>query len=136
MLLTKVIYLKAGTTKRFVVVDAAMNDLIRPSLYEAFHDIRPVKRAHGEGAHPVDVVGPICESGDFLAQDRPLPAVAAGDVLAVMSAGAYGFVMASNYNARPRPASVLVDGARFDVVRARETIDDLMRGETVPASLA
>lgn len=135
VLLTKVIYLKAGTTKRFVVVDAAMNDLIRPSLYEAFHDIRPVQRASADGAHPVDVVGPICESGDFLAQDRPLPPVAAGDLLAVMSAGAYGFVMASNYNARPRPASVLVDGARFDVVRVRETIDDLMRGETVPASL-
>lgn len=135
VLLTKVIYLKAGTTKRFVVVDAAMNDLIRPSLYEAFHDIRPVKRATTDGMHPVDVVGPICESGDFLAQDRPLPPVAAGDLLAVMSAGAYGFVMASNYNARPRPASVLVDGARYDVVRARETIDDLMRGETLPASV-
>jgi diaminopimelate decarboxylase len=136
VLLTKVIYLKAGTSKRFVVVDAAMNDLIRPSLYEAFHDIRPVRQTPAQDVHPVDVVGPICESGDFLAQDRPLPPVAAGDLLAVMSAGAYGFVMASNYNARPRPASVLVDGARFDVVRARESIDDLMRGEIVPASLA
>ncbi len=135
VLLTRVIYLKAGATKRFVVVDAAMNDLIRPSLYEAFHDIRPLTRASAAPLHPVDVVGPICESGDFLAQDRPLPPVAPNDVLAVMSAGAYGFVMASNYNARPRPASVLVDGARFDVVRARETIDDLMRGECVPASL-
>jgi diaminopimelate decarboxylase len=135
-LLTRVLYLKAGTAKRFVVVDAAMNDLIRPSLYEAFHDIRPVaKPAAHAAAHPVDVVGPICESGDFLAQDRALPPVSAGDLLAVMSAGAYGFVMASNYNARPRPASVLVDGERFDVVRARETVEDLMRGETVPASL-
>ncbi|MEB2285432.1 MAG: diaminopimelate decarboxylase [Polyangiaceae bacterium UTPRO1] len=135
VLLAKVVYNKAGAAKRFVIVDAAMNDLIRPSLYEAYHDIRPVKRATKDGVHPVDVVGPICESGDFLAQDRPLPPVAAGDLLAVMSAGAYGFVMASNYNARPRPASVLVDGARFDVVRARETIADLMRGETVPTSL-
>jgi diaminopimelate decarboxylase len=134
-LLTRVIYLKAGAAKRFVVVDAAMNDLIRPSLYEAFHDIRPVAHPGSAPALPVDVVGPICESGDFLAQDRPLPPVAAGDVLAVMSAGAYGFVMASNYNARPRPAIVLVDGERFDVVRARETMEDLMRGETLPENL-
>jgi diaminopimelate decarboxylase len=134
-LLTKVIYLKAGAAKRFVVVDAAMNDLIRPSLYEAFHDIRPVTRPRDGARHPVDVVGPICESGDFLAQDRPLPPVAAGDTLAVMSAGAYGFVMASNYNARPRPAIVLVDGDRYDVIRARETMEDLMRGETLPETL-
>jgi diaminopimelate decarboxylase len=135
VLLTRVLYLKAGTAKRFVIVDAAMNDLLRPSLYQAFHDIRPVKRPGPETAVPVDVVGPVCESGDFLAQDRPLPPVEPGDVLAVMSAGAYGFVMASNYNARPRPAIVLVDGDRFDVVRTRETIDDLLRGETLPPSL-
>ncbi len=135
VLLTRVLYLKAGTAKRFVIVDAAMNDLLRPSLYQAFHDIRPVKRPGPEPAVAVDVVGPVCESGDFLAQDRPLPPVEPGDLLAVMSAGAYGFVMASNYNARPRPAIVLVDGDRFDVVRTRETIEDLLRGETLPPSL-
>jgi diaminopimelate decarboxylase len=135
VLLTRVIYLKAGAAKRFVIVDAAMNDLIRPSLYQAFHAIQPVARPAGDTAIAVDVVGPVCESGDFLAQDRALPPLAAGDLLAVMSAGAYGFVMASNYNARPRPAIVLVDGDRYDVVRTRETIDDLLRGETLPASL-
>jgi diaminopimelate decarboxylase len=138
VLLTRVLYLKAAPTKRFVVVDAAMNDLIRPSLYEAFHAIVPVERRQdgGDTAVAVDVVGPVCESGDFLAQDRPLPPLASGDLLAVMSAGAYGFVMASNYNARPRPAIVLVDGGRFDVIRRRETIDDLLRGESVPDSLS
>jgi diaminopimelate decarboxylase len=136
VLLTRVIYLKAGEAKRFVVVDAAMNDLIRPSLYEAYHDVRAVARTSGDTTLAVDVVGPICESGDFLAQDRPLSPVAGGDLLAVMSAGAYGFVMASNYNARPKPAIVLVDGDRYDVVRTRETIDDLLRGEALPASLA
>ena len=135
VLLTRVIYLKAGAAKRFVIVDAAMNDLLRPSLYQAFHAIWPVARPAGDTTIAVDVVGPICESGDFLAQDRALPPLAAGDLLAVMSAGAYGFVMASNYNARPKPAIVLVDGERYDVVRTRETIDDLLRGETLPASL-
>ena len=135
VLLTRVIHLKGGASKTFVVVDAAMNDLIRPSLYEAFHAIRPVARPSGDTVIAVDVVGPVCESGDFLAQDRALPPLAAGDLLAVMAAGAYGFVMASNYNARPRPAIVLVDGDRYDVVRARETIGDLLRGETIPAGL-
>ena len=135
VLLTRVIYLKAGAAKRFAIVDAAMNDLIRPSLYQAFHAILPVARPAGDTVIAVDVVGPICESGDFLAQDRALPPLAAGDLLAVMSAGAYGFVMASNYNARPKPAIVLVDGERYDVVRRRETIDDLLRGETLPPSL-
>jgi len=135
VLLTRVIYLKSGAAKRFAIVDAAMNDLIRPSLYQAFHAILPVARPAGDTVIAVDVVGPICESGDFLAQDRALPPLAAGDLLAVMSAGAYGFVMASNYNARPKPAIVLVDGERYDVVRRRETIDDLLRGETLPPSL-
>jgi diaminopimelate decarboxylase len=136
VLLTRIIYLKAGAAKRFVVVDAAMNDLIRPSLYEAYHAIRPVSRPNtADTSSVVDVVGPICESGDFLAQDRVLPPVRPNDLLAVMSAGAYGFVMASNYNARPKPAIVMVDGDRFDVVRTRETMDDLMRGETLPPSL-
>jgi diaminopimelate decarboxylase len=134
-LLTRVLYLKGGASKTFVVVDAAMNDLIRPALYEAPPALRPVARPSGDTVIAVDVVGPVCESGDFLAHDRPLPPLAAGDLLAVMSAGAYGFVMASNYNARPRPAIALVDGERYDVVRARETIGDLLRGETIPASV-
>ncbi|TMA78350.1 MAG: hypothetical protein E6J72_14240 [Deltaproteobacteria bacterium] len=132
MLLTRVLYLKQGPVKRFVVVDAAMNDLIRPSLYGAYQEIRPVAGPRPGPAEPVDVVGPVCESGDFLAQDRSLPPVEPDDVLAVMSAGAYGFVMASNYNARPRAAAVLVDGTRWDVVRERETVEDLIRGESLP----
>jgi diaminopimelate decarboxylase len=108
-----------------------MNDLIRPSLYGAHHDIRPVDE--GRLAAPVetvDVVGPVCESGDFLAKDRALPRLEEGDCLAVMSAGAYGFVMASNYNARPRAVEVLVDGPRSTIVRRRESYEDLVLGET------
>ncbi len=135
VLLTRVLYLKQGPVKRFVIVDAAMNDLIRPSLYGAYQEIRPVAEPRAGRAETVDVVGPVCESGDFLAQDRSLPPVEADDVLAVMSAGAYGFVMASNYNARPRAAAVLVDGGRYDVIRERESVEDLIRGESLPASL-
>jgi len=129
VLLTRVLYVKRGGERRFVVVDAAMNDLLRPSLYGAFHRIEPVApRAGPEG--PADVVGPVCESGDFLGKDRALPPVEPGDLLAVRSAGAYAFVMSSQYNARPRAAEVLVDGARFGVARRRESLDDLVRGET------
>ncbi len=128
-LLTRVLYLKDSDLKRFVIVDAAMNDLIRPSLYDAYHSILPVAAADGRPTRMVDVVGPICESGDFLAKDRELPAVEEGELLAVMSAGAYGFSMASNYNARPRAAEVLVDGKRLSVVRRRESYDDLIAGE-------
>jgi diaminopimelate decarboxylase len=128
VLLSTVLYLKENEAKRFVVVDAAMNDLIRPSLYGAFHAIKPVVPREGEQA-PVDVVGPVCESGDFLAQDRMMPPVERGDLLAVMSAGAYGFSMASNYNSRPRPAEVLVEGNTYRVIRERETLEDLVRGE-------
>jgi diaminopimelate decarboxylase len=135
VLLTRVLYLKQGPVKRFVIVDAAMNDLIRPSLYGAYQEIRPVAAPRAGRAETVDVVGPVCESGDFLAQDRSLPPVEADDVLAVMSAGAYGSVMASNYNARPRAAAVLVDGGRYDVIRERESVEDLIRGESLPASL-
>jgi len=135
VLLTRVLYAKDGPTKRFVIADAAMNDLIRPPLYDSYHEIRPVGRARPGSPRVVDVVGPVCESGDFLAQDRPLPPLEAEDVLAVMSAGAYGFVMSSNYNARPRAAIVLVDGDRYDVIRTRESMDDLVRGETLPQSL-
>lgn len=133
VLLTRVQFNKASGDKRFVIVDAGMNDLIRPSLYQGVHRIWPV-----EGEPPpepgtasddprCDVVGPVCETGDFLGLDRPLPPVVRGDLLAVMSAGAYGYVMASNYNERPRPPEVLVDGDRFGIVRRRETYEDLVR---------
>jgi diaminopimelate decarboxylase len=130
ILVTQVLYTKATPSKNFVIVDAAMNDLVRPSLYGSYHFIQPVNRAPGTPLHLVDVVGPICESGDFLARDRELPVVQPGDHLAVMSAGAYGFSMASNYNSRPRPAEVLVKGGAFRLVRQRETWEDLIRGET------
>ncbi len=128
ILLTRVLYVKASGRKRFVVVDAGMNDLIRPSLYEAHHHIEPV------GAEPrpegtVDVVGPVCESSDFLAQGRRMPVPEAGDLLCVRSAGAYGFAMSSNYNTRPRAAEVLVEGDVARLVRRRETWPDLVRGE-------
>jgi len=129
VLVTRVLYEKTGGSKRFVICDAAMNDLIRPSLYGAYHRVEPVEAHEGEGS-PADLVGPVCESGDFLAKDRDLPVLAPGDLLAIRSAGAYAFVMASNYNARPRAAEVLVDGDRFGVIRARETEEDLVRGET------
>lgn len=135
VLLTRVLYEKSNDGKRFVVVDAAMNDLIRPALYQSTMGIEPVGPFEGE-TQSVDVVGPVCESGDFLAKDRPLPPVERGELLAVRSAGAYGFAMASNYNARPRAAEVLVDGDRFAVVRARETYEDLVRGESIPEGLA
>ena len=133
VLLTRVIYRKDTGATKFVVVDAAMNDLIRPSLYGSYHEIVPVDE-HGRSREreTVDVVGPICESGDFLAKDRELARVEQEDLLAVMSAGAYGFAMASNYNTRPRAAEVLVDGNRYTIVRRRETYDDLVAGETAP----
>jgi len=128
MLLTKVLYLKTGEVKNFVIVDAGMNDLIRPSLYEAHHEILPVEKRAGE-SFTADVVGPICESGDFLAKDRKLMKPETGDLLAVMSAGAYGFTMSSNYNSRPRVAEVMVDGDTYTIIRKRETYEDLIRGE-------
>lgn len=128
VMLTRVLYNKADGGRNFVVVDAAMNDLMRPTLYEAYHAIKPLTRTAGEEI-TVDVVGPICESADFLAKNRPLTRVRAGDHLAVMSAGAYGFTMASNYNARPRAAEVLVDGPNYRIIKPRETYDDLIRGE-------
>ncbi len=132
ILVTKVLYLKEGAEKSFVVADAGMSELIRPSLYEAYHEIRPVKRT-ARPTRVVDVVGPICESGDFLAQDRELPSVEPGELLAVMSAGAYGFAMASRYNSRPMIPEVMVKGNRFMVIRERETYRDIVRGETIPA---
>jgi diaminopimelate decarboxylase len=131
ILVTRVLYVKETDVKHFVVVDAAMNDLIRPVLYEAYHEIRPVEQRRDASMQTADVVGPVCESGDFFARERELPDVQAGDLLAVMSAGAYGFVMASNYNSRPRAPEIIVDGARFHVVRERESFDDLVRGERI-----
>lgn len=135
VLVTRVLYLKRTEAKNFVVVDGAMNDLVRPALYGAFQSIRPVFRREAEPM-TADVVGPICESGDFLARDRSIPTPAQGDLLAVMSAGAYGFTMASNYNTRPRAPEVLVDGGEFAVVRERETLESLVAGEKIPAALS
>jgi len=132
VLLTRVLYLKSNGQKRFVVVDAAMNDLIRPTLYGSFHQIRTVVTRSHAPKHTVDVVGPICESGDFLARDRELEEVAPGDLLAVMSAGAYGYTMSSNYNSRLRAAEVMVREQELAVVRERETMGDLTRGERLP----
>jgi diaminopimelate decarboxylase len=133
ILVTRVLYEKANQDKKFLVVDGGMNDLIRPSLYNAYHAIVPVvQRANGHAEVTLDVVGPVCESGDFLAKDRSLPTCQPGDLLAVLSAGAYGFAMASNYNARPRVPEVMVNGNQFVVVRARETYEDLIRGEIIP----
>jgi diaminopimelate decarboxylase len=128
VLLTRVLYRKKTGDKEFVVVDAAMNDLIRPALYGAHHEILPLRQAGGDRIR-ADVVGPVCESGDFLARDRELPNVLPGDTVAIMTAGAYGFVQSSNYNSRPRAAEVLVDGKSWKIVRTRETYEDLLRGE-------
>jgi diaminopimelate decarboxylase len=129
-LVTKVLYRKNSPAKEFVIVDAAMNDLIRPTLYQAHHEILPVRRAGGEPV-VVDVVGPVCETGDFLARDRALADAPEGALVAVLSAGAYGFAQASNYNSRPRVAEVLVEGSNWRVVRTRETYADLIQGECV-----
>jgi diaminopimelate decarboxylase len=126
--LTEVLYLKPGEQKNFCIVDAAMNDLPRPAMYQGYHAIVPVTRDSGRGAQVYDVVGPVCESGDWIGRDRTLD-VQPGDLLAVMSAGAYCMSMASNYNARGRAAEVLVDDARFDLIRERESAADLMRSE-------
>jgi diaminopimelate decarboxylase len=132
---TRVLYEKSNEEKHFTVVDGAMNDLIRPSLYQAYQHIEPVGPPRGGPERAVDVVGPVCESTDFLARDRPLPPLEIGDLLAVRSAGAYGFAMSSNYNGRPRAAEVLVRGERFAVVRLRERFEDLIRGESIPEDL-
>jgi len=130
ILVTRVEYIKENPFKKFIVIDAAMNDLIRPALYEAYHEIKPVV----ETSETVfgDLVGPVCESGDFLAANRDLPAVKQGDLVSVMSAGAYGYVMSSTYNSRGRAAEVMVQGNRHELVRARETIEDVVRGEILP----
>ena len=134
ILVTEVQYLKETDTKKFVIVDGGMNDLIRPALYGSYQAIQPVAENNAENI-VADVVGPICESGDFFAKDREIARPKRGDLLAVMSAGAYGFTMASNYNSHPKPPEILVDGDKYYVIRSRETLDDLIRGETIPAAL-
>ena len=132
VLLTSVVYRKENDGKRFLVVDAAMNDLIRPALYGAYHEIVPVALSANSTAKPeiTDIVGPVCETGDFFARDRELPAVDEGSLLAILDAGAYGMVLASNYNTRPRPAEVLVTGKAAKVIRRREKVSDLLRAES------
>ncbi len=134
ILVGKCLFTKKGDEKNFVIVDAAMNDLARPSLYGSFHGVQAVNNCQS-GTVIADIVGPICESGDFLAKDREIPAFTQGDLIAFMSAGAYGFTMSSNYNSRPRVAEVMVKGSQFEVVRARETVEELIKGETIPAFL-
>lgn len=128
VLLTRVLYRKSNGEKQFVIVDAGMNDLIRPALYHSHHEIVPLRR-NGAGTIVADVVGPVCETGDFLARNREVGNVLPGDYMAVLTAGAYAFVAASNYNSRPRPAEVLVQGSEWRVIRRRETFEDLVRGE-------
>lgn len=130
VLVTRVVYVKQNNGKRFAVVDAAMNDLIRPSLYAAHHDIVPVERSRRTKSAHYDVVGPICETGDFFAREREMPEVHEGDLLAILDAGAYGMSIASNYNTRPRAAEVLVDGSKVRVIRKRETFQQLIANET------
>ena len=128
VLLARVLYVKRNQTKSFIVVDAGMNDLMRPTLYGSFHQIIPAERRPAPTIR-ADVVGPLCETGDFLAQDRQMADVEPGDLLAVLTAGAYGYVLASNYNTRPRPAEVLVHDGEAELIRPRERVDDLMSGE-------
>ncbi|MCK5714044.1 MAG: diaminopimelate decarboxylase, partial [Hyphomicrobiaceae bacterium] len=128
---TKTLYLKDNGVKKFLIVDGGMNDLVRPSMYDAYHEIVPLKKTQASKTK-MDVVGPICESGDFFAKDRMLPVLKKGDLLAIMSAGAYGYVMSSNYNVRGRGPEVIVKGNKYAVTKPRETFKDLVRGETVP----
>src|SRR5213595_4190567 len=132
VLLARVSCIKKSGAKKFAIVDAGMNDLIRPALYHSYHEIVPVKETRSERESKIDIVGPVCESGDFFALDREMPELHEGDLLAIMSAGAYGFSMASNYNSRPLPAEALVRGDKFALIGKRETWDDLVRGEIDP----
>jgi diaminopimelate decarboxylase len=132
VLLTRVRYLKQSGQKKFAIVDAGMNDLIRPALYHSYHEIVPVDEPRSSAREKIDVVGPVCESADFFALDREMPELQEGDLLAIMSAGAYGFVMASNYNSRPLPAEAFVHGNKFALIRQRQTFEDLIRGEVGP----
>jgi diaminopimelate decarboxylase len=136
VLLTRVEHLKRGAGKNFLIVDAAMNDLVRPAMYDSYHEIVPVHRDSSRRALTVDVVGPICESGDCFAKDRALQEVGEGELVAIMSAGAYGYAMANRYNARPLAAEVLVKGSAFELIHARETFEQMIAGEKIPAFLA
>ena len=131
VLAAKVLYVKETAVKKFLITDAGMNDLIRPAFYNAYHGIWPIRKQEHVARWVYDVVGPICESGDFFAKDRELPEMRSGDFLTVMTSGAYGFTMSSNYNSRRRACEVLVKGASFRVVRQRETYQDLVRGEKI-----
>lgn len=133
ILIAQVMYEKRGSVKTFKIVDAGMNDLIRPALYQGHHEIAPLREPSSSETEVVDVVGPVCESGDFFAQDRPVPPLASGDFIALLSSGAYGFAMASNYNSRPLPAEILVNGVQAFVIRKRQTFQDLVAGEQIPA---
>ena len=128
-LITRVLYVKKNGSKTFVIVDAGMNDLIRPALYQAYHEILPVRRRPGAAKATVDIVGPVCETGDFFARDRELAEVVPGDLLAILDAGAYGMSLGSNYNSRPRPAEVLISGRKAKEIRRRETMRDLLAAE-------
>jgi diaminopimelate decarboxylase len=130
VLLTRVLYRKRTPKKEFVVVDAAMNDLIRPALYQSHHEIVPLRKSE-RAPIMADVVGPVCETGDFLARDRQVADAAPGDLLAVCTAGAYGYALSSNYNSRPRPPEILVSGGQWRIIRTRETLEDLVRGEQI-----
>jgi diaminopimelate decarboxylase len=137
LLVSRVIYVKEGSTRRFVVLDAAMNDLIRPALYDAWHDIVPVRLPErGAALQPADVVGPVCETGDTFAVDRDLPPLTEGDLVAFTAAGAYGAVMSTTYNSRPLVPEVLVSGERFAVIRARPSYDALLSLDTIPPWLS
>ncbi|RXK54674.1 diaminopimelate decarboxylase [Oleiharenicola lentus] len=135
VLLSRVEYLKRGANKNFLVVDAAMNDLVRPAMYEAYHEIVPLTRDSARPALKADIVGPICESGDCFAKDRTLQSVGEGELVAFMSAGAYGYTMASRYNTRAQAAEVLVSGSRFELVNGRESFESMIAGEKIPAFL-
>ncbi|MGH9342343.1 MAG: diaminopimelate decarboxylase family protein, partial [Terriglobia bacterium] len=129
LLLTRVLYVKRNAVKNFVVVDSGMNDLVRPALYGSFHEAVPLRQS-SNGKMVADVVGPICETGDFLAQNRELPEVEPGDLLAILTAGAYGYSLSSNYNTRPRPAEVLIDGSHARLIRQRETVEAMLALES------
>lgn len=131
ILITEVLYNKKNGDKNFVIIDAAMNDLLRPSIYQAYHHIQPVHKFENRNEMIADVVGPICETGDYFARDRKITESKSGELLAVMSVGAYGMVMTSNYNARRRPAEILVDGDKYSVTRSRETFDHLIWDEKI-----
>lgn len=135
ILVSEITYVKEKKDKKFLILDAGMNDFIRPSLYEAWHEILPLKERCCGDVGLVDVVGPVCESADFFAQDRKIPDLSAGERLAIKDAGAYGYSMSSNYNSRPRPAEVMVKGSEFDEIRKRETMEDLLQDETLPGFL-